>query len=721
MAQSDESALLVRMEASLAKFEKQMAKGYAAADKAANMIEGRLGTMGNKVAKSAESSANAMVKDLDALRSKYDPLFAASKKYETELEQVNRAWKVGAINAQQHGAAVDRLNAQYLSLSSAADAVGDSALRQGNTTRMFAQQLSQVGQQTMATGNFMQALAIQLPDMGLAFGAVGAAVGLLAGIALPMLWNAMGGGIDITKELKDQMGNLEAATAAYVQAASDAATPTDQLIEKYGRMSAQAQLALVAMADVAKANALSEFATTIDQVSAAFLELRTYASSDLLGVEESALALKDTFGLTYEQVGALRSALVSLTEANSLPEMATSATAVSAAIMDAYGSVEQMPPVMQALYAEMGGIVAQAAELDTAIQAASWSLSDLSTIASGLAGYFSAADGAAAGLANTLARAASNAWDMAKGRAAAQNYVDNAKTIGAYQLYANTRSAAPDAPVVHSGGGRKGGGGGGKAADPQSIFDSSEASIQRMQREIELLGRNSQEVAKLKAEWAMLDAAKKQGVDLDKVAAGSSLTLREQIEAQAESVAKLTLELEAQKVSRDKFEKGITDISSAMANALVGGQSLRDGLADVFRGIALDLAKSGIQKGLMSLFGGIGGGGGFLGGLFGGGAAVQSFDGGGWTGNGARSGGVDGKGGFPAILHPRERVVDATKGGQGGGRVEIILRPEPGTVAVIARNEANAAISQAGPALVQRSVAASSQAARQSKSFFGAR
>jgi hypothetical protein len=41
---------------------------------------------------------------------------------------------------------------------------------------------------------------------------------------------------------------------------------------------------------------------------------------------------------------------------------------------------------------------------------------------------------------------------------------------------------------------------------------------------------------------------------------------------------------------------------------------------------------------------------------------ASSFDGGGFTGMGSRSGGVDGKGGFPAILHPNETVVDHTKG-----------------------------------------------------------
>ena len=46
---------------------------------------------------------------------------------------------------------------------------------------------------------------------------------------------------------------------------------------------------------------------------------------------------------------------------------------------------------------------------------------------------------------------------------------------------------------------------------------------------------------------------------------------------------------------------------------------------------------------------------------------AQSFDGGGFTGSGSRSGGLDGKGGFPAVLHPNETVIDHTKGQNMGG------------------------------------------------------
>ncbi len=43
-------------------------------------------------------------------------------------------------------------------------------------------------------------------------------------------------------------------------------------------------------------------------------------------------------------------------------------------------------------------------------------------------------------------------------------------------------------------------------------------------------------------------------------------------------------------------------------------------------------------------------------------AAIASYDGGGFTGAGARIGGMDGKGGKLAMLHPREKVIDLTRG-----------------------------------------------------------
>ena len=62
--------------------------------------------------------------------------------------------------------------------------------------------------------------------------------------------------------------------------------------------------------------------------------------------------------------------------------------------------------------------------------------------------------------------------------------------------------------------------------------------------------------------------------------------------------------------------------------------------------------------------------------------ASPSFDGGGYTGNGSRTGGLDGKGGFWAMMHPQETVIDHTKssgkgvsfGGSGNVTVNVSLQ-----------------------------------------------
>ncbi|PZX04489.1 phage tail tape measure C-terminal domain-containing protein [Celeribacter halophilus] len=72
-----------------------------------------------------------------------------------------------------------------------------------------------------------------------------------------------------------------------------------------------------------------------------------------------------------------------------------------------------------------------------------------------------------------------------------------------------------------------------------------------------------------------------------------------------------------------------------------------------------------------ALMGGLTGGTGFLGsvGNFLSSALTPatSFAGGGYTGDGSRSGGLDGRGGFLAMMHPQERVIDEYRGQSGGG------------------------------------------------------
>jgi lambda family phage tail tape measure protein len=118
--------------------------------------------------------------------------------------------------------------------------------------------------------------------------------------------------------------------------------------------------------------------------------------------------------------------------------------------------------------------------------------------------------------------------------------------------------------------------------------------------------------------------------------------------------------------------------AESFADSLVEGGLNFENFAN---GILKQLQKIALQKAFAPMFGEFGN---FISGAFTPSVASASptgadvlgtpFDGGGFTGSGPRSGGVDGKGGFRAILHPNETVIDHTKGQKmGGGSVSVTV------------------------------------------------
>jgi len=85
-------------------------------------------------------------------------------------------------------------------------------------SRNLSFQLNQVAQQGAVTGNYLGALAIQLPDMLLSFGTlgilVGAAAGVMAGPLLTALQDNEKGTEDLSDEIKDLTDNYKNATVA---------------------------------------------------------------------------------------------------------------------------------------------------------------------------------------------------------------------------------------------------------------------------------------------------------------------------------------------------------------------------------------------------------------------------------------------------------------------------------------------------------------------------
>lgn len=133
-----------------------------------------------------------------------------------------------------------------------------------------------------------------------------------------------------------------------------------------------------------------------------------------------------------------------------------------------------------------------------------------------------------------------------------------------------------------------------------------------------------------------------------------------------EYIEKLKEEIKVQKQLADGIAKSFGD---AFTSLVEGTKTAKEAFRDMARAIIKQLFEVLVVQKMVGQFGvakdgsiiatGIAGA---IGTAFG----LPTADGGGYTGSGSRSGGLDGKGGFLAMLHPNETVIDHTKGQTGG-------------------------------------------------------
>lgn len=211
---------------------------------------------------------------------------------------------------------------------------------------------------------------------------------------------------------------------------------------------------------------------------------------------------------------------------------------------------------------------------------------------------------------------------------------------------------------------KSGGGGGGSTPsfeDSVKRLQERTASLQAEALALDMAARagkaygGSIEFARRKAE--LLVAAQRAGIAI-------TPELEARVDALALAYARAGESVEAASDKLDQMEehsqRGAQALSDLFMGVLEGADSARAALS---RLIAM-IAEAQLQKGIASLAGS----GGFLGAL----GELLSFDGGGYTGKGARTGGMDGKGGFLAMLHPDETVIDHSKPDLALGKAMVV-------------------------------------------------
>ncbi|MCC7282781.1 MAG: phage tail length tape measure family protein, partial [Acetobacteraceae bacterium] len=126
--------------------------------RAANAFAGVQANLAGDGLKSRTADIAAYGAELDRLRAKFDPVFAASKRYEAVLAEIGRAEQVGAINATIAAQARARLNADYSNTVAPLQ-------RATQVTAAAVVPIAALAKTTDQAAWHMRALAQQMPDV----------------------------------------------------------------------------------------------------------------------------------------------------------------------------------------------------------------------------------------------------------------------------------------------------------------------------------------------------------------------------------------------------------------------------------------------------------------------------------------------------------------------------------------------------------------------------
>lgn len=482
-----------------------------------------------------------------------------------------------------------------------------TALR-GPGIRNASLQLSQVAQQTAATGNFVQALAIQLPDLTLGFGTIGIAAGVAAGALLPLIANLVR-----TEEVsKDMSGQLMSSFRA-VKSATDDARNAQERYDLAVQLAGQNRLRVSGEA----LQALSREARALEAL--ARLE-RVRLEGQRRELEGRVKSLREQIQAQIDElnqtIGADQNSQFTRTRQEQarldiVKEVLSANTELVQTVNELQAELDLVNALLTDGRDEAARVIDNLIESNRQAQL----LADTN-----LAGGISNAADEAGRLAFNLANALNLSDNVAAGRirqgvasgALPPQALDDAPqtTAAAALERRNLDRILADRRARSAGGGRRrsGGGGGGAGVSQRDIFEASQRQTEALKREIQTIGKTRAEVARMEAAWSLLDEAKRAGITV-------SDEMRTRIESEAEGIGRLTAQLEKAQQEQQAFEELNQSIKDGILDFATEGADAFDSLRDAIKRAAYEFLLFGEGP-----FAGGGGGliGGILGGVFGG-------------------------------------------------------------------------------------------------------
>jgi hypothetical protein len=207
----------------------------------------------------AQGASAASAAAIDEVAASLAPAALAQRRYEAQVEAATRAVRLGAATQAEANRVTALARGQLLGLDAAAGAASGASAQ---LARNLAFQVNQIAQMGAVTGNYLGALAVQLPDIFAGFGGLPM---ILAGGALaigasfiPALFAAR----DAAEEAEAGLDDFTAALDRYRSYAEIASSTTAELRAQFGRFAEEMRADAQWVSRVALGGALAGFEGT---------------------------------------------------------------------------------------------------------------------------------------------------------------------------------------------------------------------------------------------------------------------------------------------------------------------------------------------------------------------------------------------------------------------------------------------------------------------------
>lgn len=483
----------------------------------------------------------------------------------------------------------------------------------GQGLRIATQQLSQVGQQSLVTGNFVQALAVQLPDLGLAFGAVGAAAGLFAAVVLPTIATAIFGVGQKAKTLDDAMQTLGKSFEQYKAYVEIAATSTAELTEKFGAFASEIKGFSEFLSGVALAQTFDDLKGVVLQLQAPLADVTQQLENITRAQNEIAmLPLDDAFslanandalqlftsladdaakklGILPQQAKDLAAAIDEIGKAKGPKELADSAAKALAILKQISPTGQDLPAPLREAAQALEKLAQYGAEANVNTENTKDAAERLNTALAGAYGLYANLRTQAAGLANETLRAAMAAASLNYGK------IQNSGQSGPDAAKASVQALNANAPGVLATGA------GGIKSITSGGGAGASATVTELQKIADQLDKLTEPFDQAKSAYDALDTALSNGVigneqyisSLDAIEA-AFLRAGGSAEQWGQVLGKTTKDLGKQ--IKDLQVQSFEKLGSSIADLVVEGKA---NFGDLAKSIVKDLINIAIQAAIV--------------------------------------------------------------------------------------------------------------------------